>query len=69
MERASLSPGRRAPARRRTLIPSTLLRGTPGADALRSFYIHPAVNPARLLAMNVLNVEEEKGAKFLHEVH
>ena len=31
MERASFSPGRRAPARRRTLTPSTLLRGTPGA--------------------------------------
>jgi len=28
-----------APARRRTLTPSTLLRGTPRAAALRSFYI------------------------------
>ena len=33
------SLGRQAPARRRTLIPSTLLRGTPRAEALRSFYI------------------------------
>ena len=33
------SLGRQAPARRRTLIPSTLLRGTPRAAALRSFYI------------------------------
>ena len=31
LERASFSPGRRAPARRRTLTQSTLLRGTPGA--------------------------------------
>jgi hypothetical protein len=38
MERASLSLGRQAPARRRTLIPSTLSRGTPRAAALRSFY-------------------------------
>ena len=35
MERASFSLGRQAPARRRTLIPSTLLRGTPRAGALR----------------------------------
>jgi hypothetical protein len=41
MERASssFSLGRQAPVRRRTLIPSTLLRGTPRAEALRSFYI------------------------------
>jgi hypothetical protein len=38
MERASFSLGRQAPARRRTLIPSTLLRGTPRAAALRSPY-------------------------------
>ena len=61
MERASLSPGRRAPARRRTLTTSTLLRGTQGADALRSFYIHPAVPPARLLAMNVREAEGRAG--------
>ena len=39
MERASFSLGQQAPARRRTLIPSTLLRGTPRAAALRSFYM------------------------------
>jgi hypothetical protein len=39
MERASFSLGRQAPARRRTLIPSTLLRGTPRAEALHSFYV------------------------------
>jgi hypothetical protein len=33
MERASFSLGRQAPARRRTLIPSTLLRGTPREEA------------------------------------
>jgi len=39
MERASFSLRRQTPARRSTLIPSTLLRGTPRAAALRSFYI------------------------------
>ena len=39
MERASFSLGRQAPARRRTLIPSNLMRGTPRAEASRSFYI------------------------------
>ena len=39
MERASFSLGRQTPARRSTLIPSTPLRGTPRAAALRSFYI------------------------------
>jgi len=38
MECASFSLGRQAPARKRTLIPSTLLRGTPRAESLRSFY-------------------------------
>jgi hypothetical protein len=39
MERASFSLGRQTPARRSTLIPSTPLRGTPRAAALRLFYI------------------------------
>jgi hypothetical protein len=38
MERASFSLGRQTPARRSTLIPSTSLRGTRRAAALRSFY-------------------------------
>jgi len=38
---ASFSLGRQSPARKRTLIPSILLRGTQGrrVEALRSFYI------------------------------
>ena len=39
MERARFFLGRKAPAIKRTLIPSTLSRGTPRAAALRSFYI------------------------------
>jgi hypothetical protein len=39
MERASSSLGQQAPARTSTLIPSTPLRGTPRAEALRSFYV------------------------------
>ncbi len=36
---ASFSPGRRAPARRRTLTPSTLMRRTPGAVWLCARFI------------------------------
>jgi len=49
MERASFSLGRQTPARRSTLIPSTPLRGTPRAAALRSFYI-PLVNTVCVVA-------------------
>ena len=38
MDRATFSLGRQAPACRRTLIPSTLMRGTPRAAGLRSLY-------------------------------
>ncbi len=39
LSRGGKSIGRRDPASRRTLTPSTLLRGTPRAEALRSFCI------------------------------
>jgi len=43
MKRASFSLGRQAPARRRTLIPSTLLRGTPRAEA----EVHAKPSPSK----------------------
>jgi len=52
-ERASSSLGRQALARTSTLTPSTLLRGTPRAAALRSVYVNTVPASSSSLALSI----------------